>query len=64
VAGTNSVTKTMRVRVVAELPLAWRHHCGALNDGAWTHQAVCNGCRHETRSSEVTGQYVLAEYTP
>ena len=46
------------VRVVADLPWAWEHQCGALNKGAYVAGASCGGCRFETRESEVR-RYLL-----
>lgn len=52
------------VRVTAQLPMAWRHHCGTLNDSAWPsreRESVCSGCRCEVRLSEVEARYLLVD---
>lgn len=52
---------TVPVRVVADLPMAWRHQCGVLNDGAYITGAVCDGCATEARPHEVQANYLLVE---
>jgi hypothetical protein len=55
---------TLPLRLTAQLPMAWRHHCGALNDSAWpsnVETAVCSGCHTDIRLSEVEARYLLVE---
>ncbi len=48
-------------RVVVELPMAWRHHCGSLNEGVWQEEVVCGGCNTTAKPDSVEARYVLAE---
>lgn len=53
------------VQLVTTLPMAWRHHCGHLNDSPWPtgDREGCDGCRCEIRLTEVTARYLLVELT-
>ena len=55
---------TVPVRITTKLPMAWRHHCGHLNDSPWPsadRRAFCTGCRSDVRLTEVEARYLLAE---
>lgn len=54
-------TVELAVRVVASLPMAWRHFCGALNEGVWQEETVCGGCMATAKANSVEARYVLAE---
>jgi len=41
------------VKIVAILPWAWEHQCGALNKGVYEPGKTCVSCRFETRAEEV-----------
>lgn len=48
------------VKVIADLPMAWRHNCGTLNDGPWSDQVVCSGCSQTAEPGSVIARYLLA----
>ena len=55
---------TVNVKVTTVLPMAWRHHCGFLNDGSWPTQDgrnICRGCRADIRLEDVSARYLLVE---
>lgn len=52
---------SLPVRLVAELPMAWRHHCGALNEGAHRSDSVCRQCSMDAKPDQVLGRYLLVE---
>ncbi|WP_157232898.1 hypothetical protein [Kibdelosporangium phytohabitans] len=53
---------TLPVRVVVDLPMAWRHHCGHLNPGAHHDHSVCAGCSADAPAHTVDARYLLVEY--
>lgn len=56
---------SLPVRVVADLPIVWRHLCGALNEGSSSHPrtgaAVCGACSQDVRPDDVEARYLLVE---
>lgn len=53
------------IKLTADLPFVWRHHCGALNEGSSTESrtgaAVCASCSADVRPDEVEARYLLVE---
>jgi hypothetical protein len=60
IAATGAETP-LTVRLVADLPMVWRHHCGHLNEGVHRSDSVCAGCSADARPHEVEGRYLLVE---
>lgn len=52
---------TLPVRLVAELPMAWRHFCGYLNEGNHQPDSVCGGCNSDAKPDQVDARYLLVE---
>lgn len=55
------VPLALPVKLVADLPMAWKHHCGHLNPGLWQRDTICGGCNTNSRSDEVEARYLLVE---
>jgi hypothetical protein len=49
------------VRLVADVPMAWRHHCGRLNEGMFQPGSICADCHADARPEDVEGRYLLVE---
>lgn len=50
------------VRLVADAPMAWRHHCGQLNEGAWRPGEGCSACGTSVEhAADVEARYLLVE---
>jgi len=54
---------TIPITLKTQLPMAWRHQCGTLNDSPWPsaeRESFCTGCRCEVaRMSEIEARYLL-----
>lgn len=52
------------VKLTTKLPMAWRHHCGTLNDSAWPsrdEESFCSGCRCDVWLEDVEARFLLVE---
>lgn len=50
------------VRLVADVPMVWRHHCRGLNEGTWRSGTVCGTCGTSVEHAvDVTARYLLVE---
>ena len=57
-----ATTVPITLKLITELPMAWRHHCGKLNDGPWPSaecETICLGCRCDVHLNEVEARYLL-----
>jgi hypothetical protein len=54
-----AVPVSLPMRLVAELPMAWRHHCGHLNDGYFREGDMCSGCNTDVKPGQVEARYLL-----
>lgn len=52
---------SLPVRLVADVPMAWRHFCGRLNEGTYQSDSVCGGCNSTAKPDQVDARYLLVE---
>lgn len=50
------------VKLVADVPMVWRHHCGGLTEGAWQSGVACTTCGTSVEHvADVEARYLLVE---